>query len=51
MKNLMFKLMSYASGVALMAAVFAAEIPSFSGMHQPKEPSNLHDVWQKRRNA
>lgn len=51
MKNLMIKLMSYTSGIALMAAVFAAEIPSFSFMHQPKEPANLHQVLQKRRNA
>lgn len=51
MKNLMLKLMSYTSGIALMAAVFAAEIPSISCMHQPKEPANLHQVLQKRRNA
>ncbi len=51
MKNLMLKLMSYTSGIALMAAVFAAEIPSMGGLHQPKEPATLHQVLQKRRNA
>ena len=51
MKNFIFKLMSYTSGIALMAAVFAAEIPSMGGLHQPKEPANLYDVLQKRKNA
>lgn len=51
MKSLMVKLLSYTSGIALMAAVFAAEIPSIAGMHQPKQPANLQEVLRSRKNA
>ena len=51
MKNLMVKLLSFTSGIAMMAVVFAAELPSFSGLNQPKEPANLQEVLQNRKNA
>ena len=49
MKNLITKLVNATAGVALMAVVFAAEIPSICMMHQPKEPANLKEVIENHR--
>ena len=49
MKNLIFKLMNATASVALMAVVFAADIPSVAGMNQPKEPANLKEVVKNHR--
>lgn len=49
MKKLMEKLLAMSAGVALMAVITAAGIPSMGGVHQPTEPANLNDVVKNHR--
>ena len=44
MKKIMEKLFTMSAGIAMMAVVFAADIPSWGGLHQPAEPANLKEV-------
>ncbi len=49
MKKVMEKLLAMTSGVALMAVITAAGIPSLSGLNQPAEPANLNEVIKNHR--
>ena len=49
MKKVMEKLLAMTSGVALMAVITAAGVPSWGGIHQAKEPANLNEVIKNHR--
>lgn len=49
MKKIMEKLFTMSAGIAMMAVVFAADIPSWGGLHQAKEPANLNAVIKNHR--
>jgi len=49
MKKVMEKLLAMTSGLALMAVITSAGIPSIGGVYQPAEPANLNEVIKNHR--
>lgn len=51
MRAILGKIIAFTANVALMAVVFAADIPSMGGLHQPKEPANIEAVVKNHKKA